>query len=107
MLRISAQHGHTPSNANTDKPQSHLGSSDTPRAVVHFVEDRLDTLIAVAETADLAHVRLYFADWGYSTPAERKEASGIPNVQIIDLTQFHTLLRTGQVPGRVCADVPA
>ena len=36
-----------------------------------FVEDMLETLEATAARADVAGVRLFLAEWGYNTPADR------------------------------------
>jgi phosphoglycolate phosphatase-like HAD superfamily hydrolase len=36
-----------------------------------FVEDMLETLEATAKRDDLAGARLFLADWGYNTPADR------------------------------------
>lgn len=33
------------------------------KARVHFIDDRLETLRAVSEVADLRHVQLYLAAW--------------------------------------------
>jgi phosphoglycolate phosphatase-like HAD superfamily hydrolase len=40
-------------------------------AGVWFVEDMLETLETTAKRADLAGARLFLADWGYNTPADR------------------------------------
>lgn len=41
-----------------------------------FVEDLPETLEATAARHDLAGVRLFLADWGYNTPADRARAGG-------------------------------
>lgn len=53
-----------------------------------FVEDRLKTLQLVQQQADLEDVRLFLADWGYNTVAERELAQQNPRIQLLSLTQF-------------------
>lgn len=50
---------------------------------VHFVEDRLDTLLGVADCPDLCSVRLYLVDWGYNTIAQRREAGQHPRIHVL------------------------
>jgi phosphoglycolate phosphatase-like HAD superfamily hydrolase len=52
-------------------------------ADVHFVEDRLDTLLRVADCPDLGSVHLYLVDWGYNTSAQRREAGQHPRIQVL------------------------
>ncbi|MEB3214280.1 MAG: HAD family hydrolase [Leptolyngbyaceae bacterium] len=40
-----------------------------------FIEDRLKTLESVKEQADLDHVTLFLADWGYNTEGDRDRAA--------------------------------
>jgi phosphoglycolate phosphatase-like HAD superfamily hydrolase len=53
-----------------------------------FVEDRLKTLQLVQQQPDLANVKLFLADWGYNTQAERKAAQDDPQIQLLSLSQF-------------------
>lgn len=53
-----------------------------------FVEDRLKTLQLVQQQADLEDVRLFLADWGYNTAAERELAQQNSRIQLLSLTQF-------------------
>ncbi|MCX7097290.1 MAG: HAD family hydrolase [Methylococcales bacterium] len=46
-----------------------------PAHTVHFVEDRLPTLLNVAKDASLADVKLIFALWGYNTDEDKAEAA--------------------------------
>jgi len=55
---------------------------------IWFVEDRLKTLQLVQQQADLNSVRLYLADWGYNTAAERELADHNPRIQLLSLSQF-------------------
>ena len=50
---------------------------------IHFVEDRLDTLLGVAECWELQAVRLYLVDWGYNTSAQRREAGQHPRIRVL------------------------
>ena len=59
---------------------------------IHFVEDRLKTLQRVAAIPSLKRINLHYADWGYGTPAELKEAKSMNNLDIITLSDFHDLL---------------
>ncbi|MEH2332861.1 HAD family hydrolase [Nostoc sp.] len=53
-----------------------------------FVEDRLKALQLVQQQADLADVKLFLADWGYNTQAEREVAQNDPRIQLLSLSQF-------------------
>jgi len=57
-------------------------------ATFHFIEDRLDTLLDVVADDALAAVRLYLADWGYNTPAQRREAAANNRIQVVALDAF-------------------
>lgn len=61
----------------TDKPIS-----------VWFVEDRLKTLQLVQQQSDLEDVKLFLADWGYNTQAERQAAQNAPPIHLLSLSQF-------------------
>jgi phosphoglycolate phosphatase-like HAD superfamily hydrolase len=56
--------------------------------VIWFVEDRLKTLLSVKQQSDLTGVRLFLADWGYNTLAERDSVVDFPPVQLLSLYQF-------------------
>jgi phosphoglycolate phosphatase-like HAD superfamily hydrolase len=53
-----------------------------------FVEDRLKTLQLVQQQTDLEDVKLFLADWGYNTQAERETAQNDPRIQLLSLSQF-------------------
>ena len=53
-------------------------------AYVAFVEDRLATLQRVLAVPALAAVRLGFAQWGYTTLAQRDEAARTPGIRLLD-----------------------
>jgi phosphoglycolate phosphatase-like HAD superfamily hydrolase len=55
---------------------------------IWFVEDRLKTLLSVKQQPDLSEVRLFLADWGYNTLAERESVAQNPPVQLLSLSQF-------------------
>lgn len=55
---------------------------------IWFVEDRLPTLRAVQQQADLAAVGLFLATWGYNTPAEQDEAAADQRITTLTLEQF-------------------
>jgi phosphoglycolate phosphatase-like HAD superfamily hydrolase len=57
----------------------------------HFVEDRIETLREVIADPALNPVRLYLADWGYNTPAQRREAAAERRIEVV------TRARLGQV----------
>ncbi|MCC5628998.1 HAD family hydrolase [Nostoc sphaeroides] len=53
-----------------------------------FVEDRLKTLHLVQQQADLEKVKLFLADWGYNTQAERESAQNDPRIHLLSLSHF-------------------
>jgi phosphoglycolate phosphatase-like HAD superfamily hydrolase len=57
----------------------------------HFIEDRLETLQDVLARPALAPVRLYLADWGYNTPAQRAAAARMARIQVVTLEAFRRL----------------
>jgi phosphoglycolate phosphatase-like HAD superfamily hydrolase len=50
-------------------------SAKHPDCALHFVEDRLPTLLNVQSQATLASVKLFFALWGYNTEADKAMAA--------------------------------
>ncbi|MBW4693730.1 MAG: HAD family hydrolase [Lyngbya sp. HA4199-MV5] len=71
-----------------------LLTNHPPTATVWFVEDRLQTLQAVQQQADLADVQLFLADWGYNTQIERDLAAHDPRIQLLSLQHFSQPLET-------------
>jgi phosphoglycolate phosphatase-like HAD superfamily hydrolase len=55
---------------------------------IWFVEDRLKTLRAVRQQADLEAVSLFLATWGYNTSSERDEARADRQIMPLTLEQF-------------------
>ena len=65
-----------------------LARAEFAGATFHFIEDRLDTLLDVSQRAALRAVRLYLADWGYNTPAQRRDAAATGRIQVVSLAAF-------------------
>jgi phosphoglycolate phosphatase-like HAD superfamily hydrolase len=60
-----------------------------------FVEDMLETLEATAGRSDLAGVRLFLADWGYNTPADRDRVTATRGrITLLSLERFTASLDT-------------
>ena len=55
---------------------------------IWFVEDRLQTLEAVAARPDLEDVRLFLAGWGYNFATERERARASRRIALIALEEF-------------------
>jgi phosphoglycolate phosphatase-like HAD superfamily hydrolase len=55
-------------------------------AGIWFVEDLMETLEVTARRADLAGARLFLADWGYNTEADRGRAGG--RIALLSLDRF-------------------
>ena len=55
---------------------------------IWFIEDRLKTLQSVQQQSDLQQVKLYLADWGYNTAAQRESARNHPGIQLLSLEGF-------------------
>lgn len=53
-----------------------------------FVEDMLETLETTTRRSDLAAARLFLADWGYNTPADRAHAGTGGRVTLLPLERF-------------------
>ena len=66
-----------------------LADGDTD---VYFIEDRLETLRRVEARDDLRAIRLYYADWGYGTPADLAAASSDDRVTVLSLDDFPKFL---------------
>ncbi|CAG9460501.1 unnamed protein product [Pedinophyceae sp. YPF-701] len=68
-------------------------------ATLHFIDDRVDTLLHAAEVPALSDVKLYLAEWGYCTEGERELARASPRIKVLDLEAFAELLKWGVVMG--------
>lgn len=67
---------------------------------LHFVDDRLDTLLAVQQAQDVkSRWKLYLADWGYNTEAERAAAAATPGITVLSRQAFIELLKWGLAMG--------
>ncbi|MGF1496471.1 MAG: HAD family hydrolase [Elainellaceae cyanobacterium] len=55
---------------------------------IWFVEDRLKTLQTVQTHPDLTDVRLFLADWGYNTQADRDRAQADSRIHLLSQAQF-------------------
>lgn len=62
-----------------------------PQQPILFIEDRLPTLINVINDNRLNNVKLFFADWGYNTEQDKKDALTLEAVTTIDLPAFVNL----------------
>lgn len=65
-----------------------LQSSGSAPPLIWFVEDRLKTLEGIQSIADLAAVKLFLADWGYNTAAERGRIDRSSQIRLLSLRQF-------------------
>lgn len=63
-------------------------------ATLWFVEDRLQTLQAARKQPDLDDVKLFLADWGYNTQAERDAIAQEPCIHLLSLRSFSQPLTT-------------
>jgi phosphoglycolate phosphatase-like HAD superfamily hydrolase len=62
-----------------------------PSATILFVEDRLPTLLDVIQTPSLSAIKLFFANWGYNTSADKKQAMHNPRITILETPSLHNL----------------
>lgn len=63
------------------------------RPLVHFVEDRFETLLTILESPELKeNTRLYLVEFGYNTPEQRKAAKAHPDITLLTPTDFQVLL---------------
>ncbi len=69
-----------------------LGRPEHAGATFHFIEDRADTLHDVIARDALRAVRLYLVDWGYNTPAQRREAAATGRIRVVSLREFAGVL---------------
>ncbi|WP_310418869.1 HAD family hydrolase [Chamaesiphon sp. OTE_8_metabat_110] len=65
------------------------GAKKSP--TVWFVEDRLPTLAKIATQPELESVKLYLAEWGYNTVAEREATLQQSRIQTLALADLATL----------------
>ena len=55
---------------------------------LHFIEDRLQTLLSVESDPDLESVKLHYATWGYGTSSDALIAQDDPHINCMTLEQF-------------------
>lgn len=74
------------------KPEilNHLSQQQSADRIL-FIEDRLPTLHNVIEDDRLEHVELLFADWGYNTAADKKNAQNEARIQLLSLSDLTAL----------------
>ena len=67
--------------------------NESPGSEIHFVEDRMETLLAVTQCEELSNVRLYLVAWGYNTEEERIKAELHPRITLLkSATEFENSL---------------
>lgn len=77
------------------------GAAAARPTTIHFVDDRYETLAAVAASPVLGNavqagrLRLHHASWGYATPEERSAAAADAAVTCLDLETFIELITGG------------
>jgi phosphoglycolate phosphatase-like HAD superfamily hydrolase len=77
--------------SKTDSLKQILDRGTKKSPTVWFVEDKLSTLAKVASQPELEAVKLYLADWGYNTVAERESAQQQTRIQLLSLAELPTL----------------
>jgi phosphoglycolate phosphatase-like HAD superfamily hydrolase len=89
-IGLPANHifGLNPRKSKEDVLEDLLNQPELDGCRIHFVEDRLETLLRVAARPELAEVQLYLASWGYNTAAERDRAREHPRLTLLRLPQF-------------------
>jgi phosphoglycolate phosphatase-like HAD superfamily hydrolase len=66
--------------------EKHVNASR--KVIVHFVEDRLESLEAASISLLGAPVTYHLATWGYNDPAQRARAEKHPFIELLDLPTF-------------------
>mmetsp|Transcript_3330 Transcript_3330/g.4678 ORF Transcript_3330/g.4678 Transcript_3330/m.4678 type:complete len:393 (+) Transcript_3330:81-1259(+) len=61
------------------------------KTVIHFVEDKVETLEKICKDPRLDDVQLYFATWGYNTAAQAERAKENSRITCIDAIEFMEL----------------
>jgi phosphoglycolate phosphatase-like HAD superfamily hydrolase len=77
--------------SKTDSLKQILDRGAKKSPTVWFVEDKLSTLAKVASQPELEAVKLYLADWGYNTVAERESIQQQTRIQSLSLAELATL----------------
>ncbi|MDJ1183652.1 HAD family hydrolase [Roseofilum casamattae] len=55
---------------------------------IWFIEDRLKTLLSVAQHPELTSVKLFLATWGYNTVGDRESIAEHSRISALSLAQF-------------------
>ncbi len=58
-----------------------------PQDTIYFVEDRLPTLVTIANNSNLKAIKLFLALWGYNTAGEKLDAKDYA-IELIDIDRF-------------------
>ena len=77
--------------SKTDSLKMILDRGAKKSPTVWFVEDKLSTLTKIASQPELEAVKLYLADWGYNTAAERESVQQQSRIQMLALADLPTL----------------
>ncbi|HEC74913.1 MAG TPA: HAD family hydrolase [Methylophaga aminisulfidivorans] len=77
---------------NMSKPQilNDIVAEKIAESII-FVEDRLPTLINVITDDRLDDIKLYLADWGYNTAADKSNTDDIERITLLGLTEMKLL----------------
>lgn len=68
----------------------------SPSTEFHFIDDRFETIAAVAAEPSLHRYNLYLASWGYNVTEEREAVNQLPRkARLLSLSQCCELLRFG------------
>ena len=59
---------------------------------IHFVEDRIETLLRIKANPTLKRVKLHYAPWGYGTSEQLETAKADHRIDILTLESFAELL---------------
>jgi len=65
-----------------------------PNTIIHFIEDRLDTLLRINNTPNLNNIKLYLATWGYNTTKQQQQAKQNPKIKTINEQNFLQNIQT-------------
>ena len=52
--------------------------------------------VQVEKLPELAQWQLYLVDWGYNTPAERRQAAASERIRVVDIGEFERLAGVAQ-----------
>jgi hypothetical protein len=85
--------------AIADSMQSVPLLEPSQRPFIHFVEDRVETLIAILESKELReNTKLYLVEHGYNTPEQRNLGKSYREISVIGPNEFQQLVSSFQRP---------